>query len=153
MTILQFSGAPAVSDAMLSRNVELATYGTTGFLTAWDKTHGNVKIKGLCAIVTMQSVLLASRPDIKSVADFKPDDRISVPATVSPQGVLLRMAAERAFGAGQYAKLDSQMVSLPHPEGLRALLSRSGVVAQVTSPPFELDSAERQRHSQSADLR
>jgi NitT/TauT family transport system substrate-binding protein len=137
VTLLQFSGAPAISDAMLSRNVDLATYGTTGFLVAWDKTRGNLNIKGLCSIATMQSVLLANRADIKSIADFRPEDRISVPATVAPQAIILRMAAEKAFGSGQQNKLDAQMVVLPHPEGLRALLSRSGVVAQVTSPPFD----------------
>lgn len=137
VSLLQFSGAPALSDAMLSRNVDLATYGTTGFLVAWDKTRGNLNIKGLCSIATMQSVLLANRPDIKTIADFRPEDRISVPATVAPQAIILRMAAEKAFGPGQQTKLDAQMVVLPHPEGLRALLSRSGVVAQVTSPPFD----------------
>jgi NitT/TauT family transport system substrate-binding protein len=137
VTISQFSGAPALSDAMLSRNVDFATYGTTGFLIAWDKTRGNLNIKGLCSIATMQSVLLANRADIKSIRDFRPEDRISVPATVAPQALILRIAAERAYGPGQYSKLDPQMVVLPHPEGLRALLSRSGVVAQVTSPPFD----------------
>ena len=137
VSLLQFSGAPALSDAMLSRNVDLATYGTTGFLVAWDKTRGNLNIKGLCSIATIQSVLLANRPDIKTIADFRPEDRISVPATVAPQAIVLRMAAQKAFGPGQQTKLDAQMVVLPHPEGLRALLSRSGVVAQVTSPPFD----------------
>lgn len=137
VSLSQFSGGPALSDAMLSRNVDFATYGTTGFLVAWDKTRSNLNIKGLCSVATMQSVLIASRPDIRSVADFKPEDRISVPATVAPQALMLRIAAERAFGEGQYSKLDPQMVVMPHPEGLRALLSRSGIVAQVTSPPFD----------------
>lgn len=137
VTLLRFSGAPPVSEALISGNVDFGTYGTTGFLTVWSKTRGSLNIKGLCGIAVMQSVLLANRPDIKSVRDFKPEDRISVPATVSPQAVVLRMAAEQAFGPGQFNKLDTQMVTLPHPEGLRALTNRVDVVAQVTSPPFD----------------
>ncbi len=137
VTLVRFSGAPAVSEAVLSGNVDIGAYGTTGFLTAWDKTRSNVGLKGLCGLAVMQSVLLANRPDIKSIRDFKPEDRMSVPATVAPQAVILRMAAEKAFGPGQHGKLDPQMVVLPHPEGLRALVNRVDVVAQVTSPPFD----------------
>lgn len=137
VTLVRFSGAPPVSEALLSGNVEFGTYGTTGFLTVWSKTRGSLNIKGLCGIAVMQSVVLANRPDIKSVRDFKPEDRISVPATISPQAQILRMATEKAFGPGQYGKLDAQMVTLPHPEGLRALTNRVDVVAQVTSPPFD----------------
>ncbi len=134
--LVRFSGAPAVNEAMLSGNIELATYGTTGFLTAWDRTRGNINIKGICGIAIAQTVLLANRPDIQSVRDFKPEDRISVPATVSPQAVMLRMAAEQAFGMGQHNRLDTQLVVLPNPDGLQALINRAGIAGQVTSPPF-----------------
>lgn len=137
VSLVRFSGAPAVSEAMLSRNVEFGTYGTTGFLTAWSRTRGNLNIKGLCGIAVMQSVVLANQPDIKTVKDFKPDQKVSVPATISPQATVLRMAVEQAFGPGQHGKLDTQMVVLPHPEALRALVNRADVVAQVTSPPFD----------------
>jgi NitT/TauT family transport system substrate-binding protein len=137
VSLVRFSGAPAVSEAVLSGNVDIGAYGTTGFLTAWDKTRGNIGLKGLCGIAVMQSVLLANRPDIRSIRDFKPEDRISVPATIAPQAVILRMAAEQAFGPGQYGRLDPQMVVLPHPDGLRALVNRVDVAAQVTSPPFD----------------
>ena len=45
---------------------------------------------------------------------------------------------KKEFGIDNYKKLNPLMVNLPHPEGLRALLSGQGeVTAQFTSPPFQ----------------
>jgi NitT/TauT family transport system substrate-binding protein len=56
----------------------------------------------------------------------------------SVQTTYLQMAAAKEFGIENYKKLNPLMVNLPHPEGLRALLSGSGdVTSQFTSPPFQ----------------
>jgi NitT/TauT family transport system substrate-binding protein len=136
-TIARFSGAPAVNDALLSGNVDLGSYGTTGFITAWDRSRGSVNVKGLCNIAVMPSVMNAIRPGLKRLGDLTQDDRIAVPSTTSPQAVTLRMAAEREFGPGQQNRLDPLMVTLPHPDGVRALLSSKEISAHVTSPPFD----------------
>jgi NitT/TauT family transport system substrate-binding protein len=134
--LTRLSGAPAVNDALLSGSLEFAVYGTTGFLIIWDKTRGGLNVKALCAISAVSNVLLTNRPDIKSIQDFKPEDRISTPANVSPQAMVVRMAAEKAFGKGQFAKLDSQLVTQSNPDGLQALINRVGVTGLVTTPPF-----------------
>ncbi len=143
--IVRFSGAPAVSDAILSGSVEMGAYGTSGFITAWDRSKGNLNIMGLCGIAVMPTVMNAIRPDLKSLRDVTPADRIAVPSTISPQAIVLRMAAEQAFGPGQHNRLDPQMVTLPHPEGVRILLSGKEVAAHVTSPPFDTFEAEDPR--------
>ena len=135
VSVVRFGNGPAVNDAFLSRSIDLGVHGTTAFMIIWDKTRGTLNAKGLCAIADMPSMLLTNRADIQSVRDFKPEDRIATPGTIGPQAFLLRMAAEQAFGEGQHARLDPQIVPLPHPEGLSALLN--GIVAaQFTSPPF-----------------
>jgi NitT/TauT family transport system substrate-binding protein len=68
-----------------------------------------------------------------------------VPSTTSPQAVVLRMAAERAFGPGGHNRLDAQMVTLPHPDGVRFLLAGKEIAARVTSPPFDTFEAEDPR--------
>jgi NitT/TauT family transport system substrate-binding protein len=48
------------------------------------------------------------------------------------------MAAAKQFGIENYKKMNPMMVNLPHPEGLRALLSGSKeITSQFTSPPFQ----------------
>jgi NitT/TauT family transport system substrate-binding protein len=93
----------------------------------------------------MPTVMNAIRPGLKSIADLQPDDRIVVASTTAPQAYVLRMAAERQFGPGQHNRLDAQMVTLPHPDGVRALLGGKEIAAHVTSPPFDTIEAEDAR--------
>jgi NitT/TauT family transport system substrate-binding protein len=47
------------------------------------------------------------------------------------------MGAEKAFGPGQYSRLDVTMVGMPHPEAMAALLAgKTGVTGYFASPPF-----------------
>src|SRR5579859_2774093 len=39
VTVVRFSGAPAVTDAMLTRAVDFAALSSSGTLIAWDKTR------------------------------------------------------------------------------------------------------------------
>ena len=56
----------------------------------------------------------------------------------SVQTTYLQIATAKEFGIENYKKLAPLMVNLPHPEGLRALLSGSTeITAQFTSPPFQ----------------
>lgn len=133
--LVRFSGAPAVNDAVLSGQVSFAAYGTTGFLIAWDKTRGSIRLKGVCGISVVPNVFLTNKPEIKNVTDFGPEDRISTPATTSPQAMTVRLALEKAYGAGAHGRLDSQMVTQSNPDGMRALVN--GLVqGLVTTPPF-----------------
>jgi NitT/TauT family transport system substrate-binding protein len=82
-------------------------------------------------------VLLTNRPNVKRLADLTPSDRISMPSLVSPQAFLLQMQSEKEFGAGQQDKLKPQIVSLPHPDSVNALISGSSeVTAYFAPPPF-----------------
>ncbi|HWI41110.1 MAG TPA: ABC transporter substrate-binding protein, partial [Verrucomicrobiae bacterium] len=69
---------------------------------------------------------------------------IALPAVkVSIQAIVLQMAAAKAFGQENHARLDRLTVSMKHPDAMAALLSgKSEITAHLTSPPFmfqELD--------------
>ena len=134
----RFSGSAAMQDAVLSGSVEVGVYGVQAMLIAREKAKGTAnEISGIAGVTTLPLVLVTSRSGIKSVADFKPEDRIAMPALVSPQMYALQMAEEKAFGAGQHDKLKPQVVGLPHPDALNALLSGAAeVTAYFSSAPF-----------------
>jgi NitT/TauT family transport system substrate-binding protein len=135
VSINRFSGSPAVNDALFSRSVDLGALGTPGLLIAWDKTHRD--LAGLAALAAHQFILETNRPDLKSFADLGDQDRIAVPATTSPQAIIMRMAAEKFYGEGQYTRVDRLLVSMPHPDATVALLAgRSVITAYVATPPF-----------------
>lgn len=133
----QLSGGSAINDALLSGNVDVAAAGIGPFLTLWDRTGGAVRIVG--GLAHQANYLVTSRPDIRSLADFKPGDKIALPAVgVSVQSRILQMAAEQAFGEGEYARLDGNTVSLPHPDATAALLTGSTeIAAHLSNSPFQ----------------
>ncbi|HET7826679.1 MAG TPA: ABC transporter substrate-binding protein [Anaeromyxobacter sp.] len=132
-----FGGSGFTESAMIAGQVQFASSGVPWFLLLWDKTNGDVKAVG--ALDAMPLYLNTRNPRVKSIADFREGDKIALPAIKSSiQAITLQMAAARAFGPGQAAKLDPLTVSLSHPDAMTALLSgRSEIDAHFTSPPFQ----------------
>ena len=100
-------------------------------------------------------MLITNKPDAKSLKDFGPSDKISMPAIVSPQMYVLQILSEKTFGEGQKDKLKTQVVALPHPESIGAILSGiSEVKAYFSTPPFTqiaLDSGKAHKLASSED--
>jgi len=140
VSYFQFSGGAAVNDALLSGGVDFGSAGIGPLLTIWDKTKGNLDVRGIAAIDRNAIMLNTNNPSIKTIADFTDKDRIAVPSVkVSIQSVLLEIAAEQAFGMGNYAKLDPLTVSLKHPDAHAALLSGgAGLTAHFSQSPYGL---------------
>ena len=133
---LRLSGAAAMNEALISGGLDFATAGITPMILTWDKTRTTAKIIGIAALGSMPNVLTTNNPNIKTIADFTPKDRIALPSVkVGFQPILLQMAADKTFG--QFDKLDDLTVSMPHPDATAALLSgKSEITAHFTSPPF-----------------
>ena len=138
VTWTQFSGAAAMNDALISGNLDVATAGAGAMIIVWARTHASLKITGVAALGAMPNLLTTSNPRIKTLADFTDKDRIALPAIkIGAQAVMLQMAAEQAFGAGQQNRLDDITVSMAHPDATAALLGgASEIDAHFTSPPF-----------------
>jgi len=155
-TYQRFYGSGAMQDAILSGSVDLGVYGVPALLIAWDKAKGtNNQIFGICGVNSSPLVLVTNKPDAKSLKDIGPSDKISMPAIVSPQMYVLQILSEKTFGEGQKDKLKTQVVALPHPESIGAILSGiSEVKAYFSTPPFTqiaLDSGKVHKLASSED--
>ena len=81
--------------------------------------------------------LNVNNPAIKSIRDFTDKDKIAVTAVkVSIPAIIMQMAAMKEWGKENYAKLDPWTVSMSHPDGMAAFLSKRDISAHFTSPPF-----------------
>ena len=129
----------SANDALLSGGLHFAAGGTGPAFILWDRTRGNVDVRGVAALSSMPNLLVTRNPNVKTIRDFTPKDRIAMAgAGSSVQTTYLQMAVAKEFGADNFKQLNPLMVNLPHPEGLRAMLSGAGeVTAQFTSPPFQ----------------
>jgi NitT/TauT family transport system substrate-binding protein len=137
-TYHRISGSAEMQDAVLSGSVDIGVFGLQATLLAWEKARGTTQqVFGVSGVTTLPLVLLTNQADIKSIGDFEADDRIAMPALASPQMYALQMAAERAFGPGQYDRLRSLVVAMPHPQAYKALTSgESNITAYFAPPPF-----------------
>jgi NitT/TauT family transport system substrate-binding protein len=133
---LTFSGGGTATDALLSGNVDVVNTGVGNMLLLWDRTRGGVK--GVVATSALPLILVSRKPEIRSLKDYGPADKIAVPTVrVSTQAILLQMAAEKEFGTGQWAKLDANTVQLGHPDAMAALSNASHeVTSHFSAPPF-----------------
>ena len=136
---LRFTGGSGMNDALLSGGLDFASGGVGPFLTIWGRTQGNIKVKGVAALNAMPLWLITVNPEVKSIKDFGPKDKIALPtAKTSIQALTLQMAAEKAFGEGQQFKLDPLTVSMGHPDAQTAMMGgRSEITAHFGSPPFQ----------------
>ena len=141
----KFAGGNVMNDALLSNSVQFASGGVAPLVTLWARTKGNLDVKAVSAINSMPLYLNTRNPSVKTLKDFTDKDRIALPAVkVSIQAVTLQMAAEKAFGEGQYARLDPLTVTMSHPDAQTALLSgQSEVNAHFSSPPFQYQQLQK----------
>jgi ABC-type nitrate/sulfonate/bicarbonate transport system substrate-binding protein len=141
-----FNGPAAINDALLSGTIDIGSGGVPGLLVVWSKSKGTPQeIRGISAL-SSQPVLLNTRdPSIGTIKDFKPSDRIAVPAVkVSIQAILLQMEAAKVFGEKEFTKLDTQTVSMTPPDATVALLGgKSEIIAVFSVPPFQQQQLEQ----------
>ncbi|MEP9348126.1 ABC transporter substrate-binding protein [Xanthobacter sp. KR7-225] len=135
---MQLASGAAMTEALLSGNLDFATGGPGPLLTVWDRTKGNLNIKGIAAVSSIPVYLNTINPNVKTIADFTDKDRIAVPTVgVSTQAVTLQIAAEKLFGKGKHAQLDKFTVSVAPPDAHNAMMSGgTEITANFTSPPF-----------------
>jgi NitT/TauT family transport system substrate-binding protein len=135
----QFGSGAAMNDALLAGGLDFASGGVGPLIKIWDKTKGNIDVRGVASLGSMPLYLTTINPDVRSVADFTSKDKIALPAVkVSIQAIVLQMAAAQAFGDASYDKLDSMTVSMQHPDAMSALLSRkTEVSAHFANAPFQ----------------
>jgi len=138
-------GTPtAITDALLSGNVDVVGIGLPAFLTMWDKTRGGMNVRGIVAMNRQPAYLTTRNPNVKSLRDFTDSDRIALPAPkVSVQAIMLEMIAEKTFGPGKFDALDKLTVGMSHPDGTAAMLSgKLEISSHFTSAPFQYQQLE-----------
>src|SRR6476661_7754397 len=137
---ITLNGPAAVNDALISGNIDIATGGVPGLLVLWSRSKGTPQeVRGISALSSQPFLLNSRDPAIKTIKDFKDTDRIAVPAVRSSvQAITLQMAAAKAYGTKDFAKLDPLTVSMTPPDATVALLKGGAQISAAFSvPPFQ----------------
>ena len=129
-----------MNDALLSGSVDFVCLGIPGIITIWSKTKGtSVEVKASAGLNVSPLWLNVRDPAIKSIRDFKDNQKIALPAVkVAMQAIMLQMAAAKEFGDAKFDALDHLTVSMAHPDATAAMLGGpSEIVANFSSAPFQ----------------
>ena len=132
------AGPSVINDGLLSGNVHFGAVGAPSLVTLWWRTKGNVGVKGVAAMTSYPLYFITRNPELKSLKELSAKDKIAVPSVkISPQAIMLQMAAADLFGQANYQKFDEYTVSLAHPDAMVALMNNtSGVNAHFGTSPF-----------------
>jgi len=133
----QFGGPTAIREGMLAGEIDIGFMGPAPALIGIDN---GMEWKIATGISMNEVAIVVKNESVKTLADLTKEDRIAILSPACTQHVLLCMAAEKEFGDPHY--LDSQLVSLSHPDAVNALLSNTEITAHVATPPYiqmELD--------------
>ena len=132
------AGPSVINDGLLSGNVHFGAVGAPSLVTLWSRTKANVGVKGVAAMTSYPLYFVTRNPELKSLKDLSPKDKIAVPSVkISTQAIMLQMAAADLFGQSNYQKFDEFTVSLSHPDAMVALMNNtSGVNAHFGTSPF-----------------
>ena len=128
---VKLGNTAAIREAVLGGKVDIGFMGIPPFLIGWDK---GMEWKIFTGLSKAQIGLVTWREDLNTLNDFGPADRIALPQPGSIQHILLSMAAEKYLGESDV--FDNQLVTMKHPDGMSALLSKRDVAAHFTSPPY-----------------
>jgi len=132
-------GGPSVmNDALLSGSADFISAGPPAFLTLWDRTAANAKVKGVAAMSSMPMYLNTRAPHLKSLDDIGGTDKIAVTAVkVSIPSIIMQMYAANKYGKDEAFRFDRHTVAMTHPDGVVAMLTGNvEIAAHYTSPPF-----------------
>jgi NitT/TauT family transport system substrate-binding protein len=126
-----------MTEAILSNSIDMAITGVSNLLLVWGKTNGQIKTVAGMAGVPFR--MLTRNPNVKSIKDFGPNDRIAVPTIrASMQAMMMGIALEQAFGLGQHGRLDNNQVQIGHPEAVQALLNpQHEINSHFSIPPYQ----------------
>lgn len=135
----QFRSSDVMNDALISGSVDFVSLGIPGLITIWSKTKGSIDVKAVSGLNVSPLMLMVRDPAIKSLRDFKDNQKIAMPAVkVSMQAIILQMAVAKEFGDAKFDALDHLTVSMAHPDATAAMLGGSSeVVANFSSAPFQ----------------
>jgi len=132
------SGATAMNEALLANSLDVVSAGVPPLLTLWDRTQGKQNVKAVAALGSLPNYLITNNPQVRTLKDLGPKDRIAVPAAgVGFQSRTLQIETAKQFGQTDFKRFDNISVSLPHPDATAALIAGgSEINTHFSSAPF-----------------
>lgn len=127
----QMNGPTPIREGMLNGEI---TFGFMGISPVLIGIDNGMPWKYMTGLSTNRVALVSNRADLSSLKDVKPSERIAILSPGCTQHILLSLLAEEQLG--DIHALDTQLISMSHPDAMNALLSDTEVVIHVATSPY-----------------
>ena len=134
----QVGNGNVVADLLLSGGVNVAMTGVVPFLSLWNKVKSIKPIKGIASLSESNIFLMTTDPAIRSIADYKSDDRIAMTdVSTTTWSLLLQMEAAKQWGWEDRNRFESMSVPMANGEATASMMSgRTEVKSHMTMLPY-----------------
>ncbi len=130
----QFGSGGATREALVAGQADVGFMAIAPFLIGWDK---GVEAKIALGFNTIPCALVTNDPNIKSLKDFTKNSKIAIPSPGSVQDIMIAMAAQKELKNPK--ALQENLVSMPHPDAMAALLAKKDLAGHYTTPPYNFE--------------
>ncbi len=127
----QFGGPTAIREGMVSGDIDVGFMGISPVLVGIDN---GMPWRYLTGLSSNRVAVVSKNPQMHSLQDVTDTDRIAILSPGCTQHVLLSVLAKKQLGQARI--LDSQLVSMTHPDATNAMLSDTEITMHVITPPY-----------------
>lgn len=128
----KFGGGAAIAEALAGGHLDIGCMGIPPALMLLSKNYNTVKV-GFGLNITPTELMVID-DSIKSIADFKENDKIAVPGAISNNQMMLSMGAKKFLGDAK--KLDKNIVVMSNPDAFSALINNTDIKGHFTPLPY-----------------
>ncbi len=139
------SGA-AINEGIIGGTIDIGCMGVAPAITGVSRGIPYKVISNLCS---QSHGLMSNDPEITTMSDITPEDKIALVNFGSIQHILLSMAAEKTLGDPN--ALDNNIQPMSHAEGMASLESGT-VKLHLTSSPFIYQERENEKYIEIKEL-
>lgn len=138
VTFNRVNSGNIANDLMLSNNVDINISGAGPLLAIWDKTSGKNKVKGMMGLTVYETFLFTVDPDIQTLDDYGPKDRIAMAdVRISLQALTIRTILADKFGWDERFRLDANMLPMGNADATTQLLAGvTEIKSAVLAAPY-----------------
>lgn len=127
----QFGGPTGIREGMLNGDINFGFMGVAPVLIGIDN---GMKWRYAAGLSSNDVAIVTTGEGKNTLRDFTEKDRIAILSPACTQHVMLCMLAGQQLGDAH--ALDTQLVSMSHPDSVNALLSGTEITAHVSTPPY-----------------
>ena len=127
----QMNGPTPIREGMLNGEITFGFMGISPVLIGID--HG-MPWKYMTGLSANRVAVVTNRADLSSLRDLDSSERIAILSPGCTQHILLSLLAKEQLG--DIHALDTQLISMSHPDAMNALLSGTEVTIHVATSPY-----------------